>query len=248
VIRYHGSPITPNTAAAACLRGRHAMVSYANPQQIGLAAEVCQSFALDNGAFSAWKGGKALDVPGYIAWVDEWRLHPGFDWCLIPDVIDGTEKQNRIEVEAWGVFANGVPVWHLHESLEWLIELSERFPRVALGSSGEFADPNPNDIRWRQRMNQAFDVLCDDDGRPRVKVHGLRMMAPTIFSLFPFASVDSTNIARNIGIDSYWDSFAYGRALPKDTRALVIRDNCESHPCASVFRANVEFQNDLLFG
>jgi hypothetical protein len=36
---------------------RHAFVSFERPEQVALAAEICQSFALDNGAFSC--GGTA---------------------------------------------------------------------------------------------------------------------------------------------------------------------------------------------
>jgi hypothetical protein len=62
VIHYHGGPITPITASLALWQRRHGFVSFANPQQIELAAEVCQSFALDNGAFTIWKQGGTMDV------------------------------------------------------------------------------------------------------------------------------------------------------------------------------------------
>lgn len=54
MIHYHGLPITPETAAAAAIGGGHAFVSFSDPRQLALAAQVCQSFAIDNGAFSAW--------------------------------------------------------------------------------------------------------------------------------------------------------------------------------------------------
>ncbi len=57
MIHYHGIPVTPDTAAAQILARRHAMVSFAHPDQIELVADACQSFALDNGAFSAWRAG-----------------------------------------------------------------------------------------------------------------------------------------------------------------------------------------------
>jgi hypothetical protein len=37
-----------------------------------------------------------------------------------------------------------------------------------------------------------------------VRLHGLRMLNPEVFSRLPFASADSTNIGRNIGIDQAW--------------------------------------------
>lgn len=46
MIHYHGGPVTPLPASLALWQGRHAMVSFARPDQIALVAEVCQSFAL----------------------------------------------------------------------------------------------------------------------------------------------------------------------------------------------------------
>ena len=54
MIHYHGLPITPATAAIKAVESGHAFVSFAHPEQLNVAVEVCQSFAIDNGAFSAW--------------------------------------------------------------------------------------------------------------------------------------------------------------------------------------------------
>lgn len=40
MIRYHGGPITPESAALACWKRSHAMVSFANPDQATLAFAV----------------------------------------------------------------------------------------------------------------------------------------------------------------------------------------------------------------
>lgn len=74
-------------------------------------------------------------------------------------------------------------------------------------------------------MIQAMDVLCDKEGRPICKVHGLRMLDVEIFSKFPFSSSDSTNIGRNIGLDSKW-RHGYTPAS-KECRAQVIRERIE---------------------
>jgi hypothetical protein len=75
LIHYHGLPITPESAAAQIMKGRHAFVSFAHPEQIGMAADICQSFALDNGAFSYWKSGKGrIDYDAYKQWVHNWML------------------------------------------------------------------------------------------------------------------------------------------------------------------------------
>lgn len=249
MIRYHGTPITPAAAATHVLKGRHGLVSFANPEQVGLVAELCQSFVLDNGAFTHWRQGKKPDWDGFTFWANEWNRHPGFDWLLIPDVIDGTEDENR-KLVAWFKdrfpIHQMTPVWHLHESIEWLTELAGEFPRVAFGSSGEFSEPKSE--RWEERMNEAFESICDEDGRPSVKVHGLRMMDPTIFSRYPFSSVDSANIARNMGIDKQWQTNPYMAKVPTASRAVVMADRCESHACASVWVRSREKQYRLLLG
>lgn len=196
MIHYHGGPITPIRLAESVWSARHAFVSFARTEQVGLAAEICQSFALDNGAYTAWKQGRNFDHPSYRKWVLEYIRHPGFDWCLIPDVIDGTEEENEELISNWDLPTwASVPVYHLHEKLTRLASLQRRFPRIALGSSGEYR--TPGSASWKVRMHQVMQVICDQYGRPKSKIHGLRMLDPTIFSLYPFSSADSTNVARN---------------------------------------------------
>jgi hypothetical protein len=230
VIHYHGLPITPATAAAAAISGGHAFVSFRHADQLTLALEVCQSFAVDNGAFSAWRSGEPVEDWGrFYAWVAELHRYPSFDFAVIPDVIDGDEAANDALLEQWPWIESapwiGAPVWHMHESLERLERLSMRFPRVCLGSSGEYS--TVGNALWDARMSEAMNVVCDREGRPICKLHGLRMLNPKVFTRFPFASADSTNIGRNVGIDSKWK----GTYTPptKEVRARVMRERIESH-------------------
>lgn len=230
MIHFHGLPITPASACRAAVNAGHAFVSFAHPEQLGLAIEVCQTFAVDNGAFSAWKSGTPVtDWSPFYEWVAELHRYPGFDFAVIPDVIDGDEAANDALLEQWPWRTRapwvGAPVWHLHESLERLLRLAMNYPRICLGSSGQFAQIGTPS--WWNRMAEAFNQICDKSGRPICKVHGLRMLDPKVFTQFPFASVDSTNIARNVGIDSAWR----GTYTPpnKDVRALVMRERIEAH-------------------
>lgn len=78
MIHYHGGPITPDTCAMRAWKGRHAFISFAHSGQINLAAEYCQSFALDNGAFTARKatGKNKIDWSDYYEFVARWKNHP----------------------------------------------------------------------------------------------------------------------------------------------------------------------------
>ena len=61
MIHYHGGPITPVEAAIKIWKGKHGFISFEYPEQLEIIAEWCQSFALDNGAFSAWKKNKIIN-------------------------------------------------------------------------------------------------------------------------------------------------------------------------------------------
>ncbi len=230
MIRYHGGPIWPEKAAIKLWKGRHGFVSFYRPDQIEIAAEQCDTFAIDNGAYSFWRlnAGQRVDVPAYADFVQRWSKSPSFDWCLIPDIIDGTEDENDDLVESWDAMVDMnhllcVPVWHLHESLARLDRLMQRYPRVALGSSGQYEKLRTS--QWVTRMNTVMERVCDPEGFPRTKLHGLRMLSGEILRDYPLASADSTNIARNIVFDQAWR----GPYAPKSkvTRAIIIAENMD---------------------
>lgn len=247
MIRYHGTPMTPVADMIKSFANRHAMVSYAHPEQMEICAEICWSTALDNGAFSAWENGEPYDFGGYVAWAGKWLKHPCVEWAVIPDKIDGTDADNDALLIDWPYPREvSVPVWHMHEGLDRLERLMA-WPRIAIGSSGEFAAIGTHD--WWLRMSEAMDVLCDEDGSPKVKIHGLRMLDPGVFSKLPFASADSTNVARNVGMDGRWKGHPYA-SKSRAVRALIMMDRIDSHATCSFWVASAigAYQNMELFG
>nr|WP_314582255.1 hypothetical protein [uncultured Pseudomonas sp.] len=238
MIHYHGTPIGGSRQdAARFLAGRHALVPFPRQDDIGIVAEVCQSFVFDNGAFTVWRQGGQLDVDGYVDWVEQWHRHPGFDWALIPDVIEGSEAENDQLIAKWPRHLAGVPVWHLHESLERLDALSRAWRTVAFGSSGQWASPGTD--AWWKRVSAAMATICDDHGRPRCRLHGLRMLDPAIFSRLPYASADSTNAAVNGGSISRFGMYAPPTA---GQRAAVIADRIEAHNSAAIWRPDDQLE------
>ena len=78
MIHYHGTPCGGRREdVARFLAGRHAFVPFVRPEDIGTASEVCESFAFDNGAFSAWKRGISIDFSAYLEWCSRWCRHRG---------------------------------------------------------------------------------------------------------------------------------------------------------------------------
>lgn len=237
MIHYHGLPINPQTAAVQAVAGGHAFVSFYDTQPLGLAVEACQSFAIDNGAFSAWKSGEPVkDWSAFYEWAAACKRIPSCDFAVVPDVIDGSEADNDALVDEWPLPRwFGAPVWHMHESLARLERLASSWPRICIGSSGEFAMVGTS--AWWGQISRAMRTVCNDDGEPMVRLHGLRMLNPEIFTRLPFASADSTNVARNIGIDQAWR----GTYMPptKEARAALMRARIESHNSPTRWAFNV---------
>lgn len=225
MIHYHGGPIWPVAAAHRAWKARHAFISFWRPEQVALAASICQSFGIDNGAFSAWRAGTPIcDWSAFYEFVARWRRHPGFDFAIVPDVIGGSEAENDALADQWQFpLHESAVVWHVNESVERLVRLARTWPRVCIGSSGDYDVSKPR--KFLERMHEVLPHIVDDEGYPVCKLHGLRMLNPAIFAHLPLASADSTNVARNIGIDQAWRG-TYQPAS-KELRAAVLVERIE---------------------
>jgi hypothetical protein len=210
VIHYHGTPITPRETLYE-LAGRHFCVSFADPRDVRVCHEIGQSVLLDNGAFTFWNGGATPDWQAYMNWAEPW-LDYSTTWAVIPDVIDGDEDANDRLLVTWFQrrLPKGAPVWHLHESLDRLRRLTAGYERVCFGSSGQYR--TVGSAAWARRVSEAFDTVADERGRVPW-LHMLRGMSLSGMH-YPFASVDSTDVARNhnrlqntaVGLAQRWDA------------------------------------------
>ncbi len=223
MIHYHGTPITPRSKLLE-LAGRCFCVSFAHPQDVRVCHEIGQSVMLDNGAFTLWRTGRPADWSAYYRWCERW-LEYRTTWAVIPDVIEGTERENDRLLAAWPFGDRGAPVWHLHERIDRLVRLAHEWSRVCLGSSGSYR--NVGGQRWQRRMTEVLDRLCPDGPAP-VWLHMLRGMK-LAGSPYPFASADSTNIARNhAGVPSLG-------VPPRRPRAMA--DELDRRQCPARWRA-----------
>jgi hypothetical protein len=189
-IHYHGTPLTPRDQLWK-MAGKNFCVSFAHPADAEICLRIGQSVMWDNGAFSLFTKGKAVDWSAFYRWLEPRLGHP--HWAVIPDVIDGDVEANAKLVEQWPFRAAfGAPVWHMGEPVKVLIGFAEMFPRVCFGSSGAFWQVGSD--AWCRRADEAFNELSRHGPLPWV--HMLRGMA-VAGERWPFASVDSVNVARN---------------------------------------------------
>lgn len=197
MIKYHGTPVGGTKMdAIKFLCGRNALISFATQGHIPEVLASCDSFCLDNGAFTIWKttGGK-IDVESYMKWVSLYQKHPSFDFALIPDVIMGTEVENNLLLDEWDDKLIGVPVFHLGESVDRFLMLADRYNKVAFGSTDLWSRNGSRE--WWKNMADFMDAVTDEDGNLPCKVHGLRMLDPKLFQYLPLHSGDSTNAVVN---------------------------------------------------
>jgi hypothetical protein len=191
MLHYHGTPITP-AAVLYSLAGNCFCVSHMRPDQVRQVHEIGQSVLLDNGAYSKWKSKKSVDWPAYYEWADLWLSYPT-TWAIIPDEIEGGSQEQDALIREWPHGERGAPVWHMDESLERLWRLADEWPRVCIGANGEYA--KILSAPFCRRMDAAWNGIANRHQRTPW-LHMLRGMQLARRE-WPFASVDSTDVAQN---------------------------------------------------
>ena len=222
MIKYHGGVLHTDAIEHWEYAGRNFCVSWAQPEKVGLYHSFAQSMLLDNGAYSFWTQGRAVDWDDFYRWAQPWLEHPT-TFAIIPDVMDGSDEDNDRLVREWPFDTKGWPVWHLPESLERLDRLVYQWPVVCLSISSNTFVPCPeckapsgepcvgdsarckllrpalcriNSPQWRARMADVMDVCCDGEGYPRTNLHMLRGLR-FVGGPYPLYSADSASVARS---------------------------------------------------
>lgn len=190
MIHYHGTPITPHSERAK-MAGKHFCVSFAHPADADWCQRHGQSVMWDNGAFTAFRQGRAFCPDEFARWVEPRLAHP--HWAVVPDVIDGDEIAQAELLNRWPHPPElSAPVWHMALSVDWLLTLADEWPRLCFGSSGAFWQVGSE--AWERRADEAWNALERRGLRPWVHMmRGLSVSA----GRWPFASADSANVARN---------------------------------------------------
>ena len=191
MIHYHGTPITPMSELSK-MAGKHFCVSFEDHRDIDWCVKNGQSVMLDNGAFSAFTKGKTIDFKAYEEWIEPYLYPP--NWAIIPDVIDGSVEEQRELMKMFSHLSNYLvsPVWHMSLPINWLLELADNFPRFCFGSSGKYWQVGSS--VWCRRADEAWNELTKRGHKSWV--HMMRGLA-LCGDVYPFASADSTNVARN---------------------------------------------------
>ncbi len=227
MIHYHGSPITPN-AVLLTLAGKCFCVSHMRPDQVATVHRIGQAVMLDNGAYSKWKSGKATNWSAYYDWTDRWLDYPT-TWAVIPDEIDAGSQEQDALIREWPHGHRGAPVWHLDEPIHRALRLLDEWPRACFGSTGEYAAILTD--QWIARMDRVWNEIAKRHQRTP-NIHMLRGMQLSTRE-WPFASVDSTDVAQN-------------HNRPQNT-ARQMADRWDAAQCPARWEPRAE-QTDMLEG
>jgi hypothetical protein len=175
------------------LAGRHFCVSHYRPDQVARVHEQAQSVMLDNGAFSHFrKDQPKFEWSDYYAWCDTWLDYPT-TWAVIPDVIKAGSQEQDALIREWPHGHRGAPVWHMDEPIDRMLRLLDEWPRVCIGSTEEYW--RIKSPAWSRQMDATWDAISARHQKTPW-VHMLRGMQLSS-GPYPFASVDSTDIAQN---------------------------------------------------
>lgn len=207
----YGLPLNPRPLLEE-LAGASFCVSYATRDKLGSQLDdairlVGQDgiLLIDNGAFSMHRQGISARDEAYLEAFEAWA-QPILDRCpqaiaVVPDVIGGTEEENADLVRTTLLpYERCMPIWHMHESLSYLLWLCESFDYVGIGSSGEYWQTGSP--KWHARIAEMFAAIEEWEAtsngayiRPRLHM----MRAQSQAHLYHFDSADSTNVAVNHG-------------------------------------------------
>jgi hypothetical protein len=194
MIHYHGGNWTDHQFWG--MAGKHLCVSFMYPKLARQAKHISQSVMFDNGAFSMFTQNIEVDWNKYYRWVEGYIGHP--HWAVVPDVIDGEEEDNLALIKEWPHREDcAAVVWHLSESIDHLLKLSDLgFGKLAFGSSGDYWQIGSD--RWERRIDMAFNALAKNGPLPWCHMmRGLSVGGKR----WPFASADSTSICQQQNMD-----------------------------------------------
>lgn len=208
-VAYHGTPITP-WAVIEAMGARAYCVSFYRPDQAEWVDANAAEWFGDCGTFSFWqqalRSGVAPEtvfsrdyLDAYYAWARRWCLEGSgrCKWVVIPDPIGtGTQELDALLREWPDELKDfGVPVYHLDEPVSRAVMLAERYGRLCVGATAEYAvilSP-----AFCARMDELFDALWKAFGAipPVHMFRGLQLLKPSCD--WPISSADSTDRARN---------------------------------------------------
>lgn len=145
-------------------------------------------YILDSGAFSAYTKGVTIDIDAYCDFIKE---HEDFiDHYIVLDVIGCAEKslENQKYMENRGL--KPLPVFHQGDNWSYLEHYIKNYEYVCI-SPLSYSAGGESMVTWLDKVFSEY--ICDKDGYPKVKTHGLGLTTVNMLIRYPWYSVDSAS-------------------------------------------------------
>ncbi len=161
------------------------------------------SLLIDSGAFSAWTQGDKIDLEEYIRFcldhIDVADAVVNLD--VIPGVPYGRITAKDVEKsaeEGWQNYKRmleaGIPreklihVFHQGEDMRWLERMVKEIPYIGLSPANDRS--RSQKIMW---LDRCMKYVTDEEGYPKVKLHGFAVTSLEMLKRYPWYSVDSSS-------------------------------------------------------
>lgn len=152
---------------------------------------------LDSGAFSAFTKGVKVDLKKYCRYIKQ-----NEDIIEVASVLDSIGDaqgtfENQCAMEREGV--RPLPCFHYNEDERYLEYYIDNYEYITLGGMVPISTPQLK--LWLDRIWEKY--LTDENGRPKIKVHGFGLTTLSLMERYPWYSVDSSSwvqISSNGGI------------------------------------------------
>lgn len=205
---------------------------------------------IDSGAFSAWTQKKTVDLDAYCEYVH--ALKDKCDHYVNLDVIPGEfgriptpEEAAKAAQDGWDNMVymqqqglDPMPVFHQGDDFKWLARMIEEgYDYIGISPAN---DRTTNQrIEW---LDDVFSVICNEDGLPMVRTHGLAATSPKILRRYPWYSCDSTSWrvpgdlgqimvpAFKNGVPDYFEPSQKIAISPKSPRTKKLGDHLDNFP------------------
>ena len=141
---------------------------------------------LDSGAFTVYTKKVKIDIQEYIEFL--YKNKDKLDVYCNLDVIDDVEAtwKNFEIMKKAGL--DPLPVFHPGEDFKYLRRCLE-YDYFCIGTGATIPSKN----KRTEFLDKAFSIICEKDGYPQAKVHGLGMTDFELMRRYPFFSVDSSS-------------------------------------------------------
>lgn len=142
---------------------------------------------IDSGAYSALTQGVKIDIQEYIKFIQENEDVISIYSNL--DVIGDAEATwvNQLIMEKAGL--NPIPCFHFGENIKWLKLYLEKYDYIALG--GMVGASNKALMDWLDPL--WANHICNEEGLPKIKIHGFGLTSLPLMVRYPWYSIDSTS-------------------------------------------------------